>query len=379
MATLPEIQPATVSAIWAAREAAAKSWDSIGLSMSELGSDCDRALWLSYRWASKAEKLTGQKLRLFETGHEQERRMIADLRLVPGVTVYDVDPERIGRDGKPAQFKVYSHGGHVRGKLDGKVIGLPEAPKTLHVLECKSHNKKNFDELVKKKVKAAKYAHWLQCQKYMQLEGLTRCLYMAVCKDNDDLYSERLEYDAVAITQLDARLERIIALPQPPSRIAENPDKFPCMFCRQKDVCHSAEFGRRHCRTCVHAIPIVDETNNAQWVCEKFKKQLTVDEQRAGCHAHLFLPDAVPGKQVDAGDDWVAYEMRDGSRWVDQEKKAATEPTQTALLRYWWHPESSALWSSRENEKEKSGSELVEEITAQEYMQAQAHFAAAGK
>jgi hypothetical protein len=285
MAPLPAIQSSTLRAINAAREAGAINWDSIGISMSELGSECDRALWLSHRWASAAEQLTAPKLRRFETGNIEEDRLIADLRRVPNVEVLDRDPDRLDRGGNPQQFKVYSHGGHVRGKLDALACGLPEAPKTWHVVECKSHNDDSFKALQKKGVKESKPAHWLQCQKYMQLMNLTRCLYLAVNKNNDEIYCERIEFDAVAVMQLDARLDRVISTPEAPSRIKDKPTDYPCLLCRHKDVCHGETFGRNHCRTCLHATPIVDAGTSAKWVCEKFGKELSVDDQRAGCHA----------------------------------------------------------------------------------------------
>jgi hypothetical protein len=37
---------------------------------------------------------------------------------------------------------------------------------------------------------------------------------------------------------------------------------------------------------------------------------------------HLFVPDLVPAEPVDAGDDWVAYRLKDGSAWID-----GAEPT----------------------------------------------------
>lgn len=376
MAPLPPNELLTLRAIWTAWEAAQQNWDSIGISMSALGSECDRQIWMDFRWVSPAEYLTGQKLRLFETGHQQETRLIADLRKVPGVTVWDTDPDRPGK-----QWKVYSHGGHVRGKLDGVAEGLPDAPKAPHVVECKSHNKKNFDELVKKRaegkgLKEAKIAHWYQCQKYMQLMQIDRCLYMAVCKDNDDLYLERIKYDPIAVAQLDARLERIIGYNRPPSRIAENPGKYPCMFCRHKGVCHTEDFGRINCRTCVHSTPVIVEgSNDATWTCAKHGKNLTVDEQRAGCEYHLFLPDVVPGEQIDAGDDWVAYTLRDGKRWVNQEKKAAVEPEQidTPQLRYFWNQATQELLKA--DAEDMPTLDGFEELTAEEFAQAAAWLA----
>jgi hypothetical protein len=106
-----------------------------------------------------------------------------------------------------------------------------------------------------------------------------------------------------------------------------------------------------------------------QWLCEKHNKTLTQDEQRAGCHAHLYLPDMVPGKQVDAGDDFVVYELTDGSTWTDQEKKPAP------LIRYWWHAESGSLWSTDDGEHAAPNDPLVEELSAEEYADAQAYYA----
>jgi hypothetical protein len=195
------------------------------------------------------------------------------------------------------------------------------------VVECKSHNDKNFKEIVKKGIKVGKPAHWWQCQKYMELTGLDRCLYIAVNKNTDELHAERVHYDAAAVMQLNVRLERVIMQNVAPGRISEDPNSFLCMWCRHKAVCHRETFGRQHCRTCVHSTPIVDHhETSAPWLCEKFDRTLSLDEQRAGCHAHLYLPDAVPGDQFDSGDDWVAYKMRDGSTWTDQEQKAPPEP-----------------------------------------------------
>ena len=40
-------------------------------------------------------------------------------------------------------------------------------------------------------------------------------------------------------------------------------------------------------------------------------------DQRAGCDQHLYVPDLVPGEQIDAGTDWVSYQFPDGGVWCD--------------------------------------------------------------
>jgi hypothetical protein len=40
-------------------------------------------------------------------------------------------------------------------------------------------------------------------------------------------------------------------------------------------------------------------------------------EQRSACAKHLFIPDLVPGEVINAGEDFVAYRMKDGASWVN--------------------------------------------------------------
>jgi hypothetical protein len=366
MVALPASLPNTARSVAAAREGRQQQFDSYGLSMSELGSECDRALWMAFRWASLHEQIDGRKARLFETGHIEEKRILNDLEQVPGVRVERLDPTT----GK--QWKVYALGGHLRGKLDALADGLPEAPKTVHVIECKSHNEKSFNEVKAKGVKKAKIAHWWQCQFYMHMQGLDRCVYYAVNKNDDDEHTERLEYDAVAVMQMLVRIETVISANRAPARIKDDPKSYPCIICRHKAVCHREVFGRNHCRTCVHSSPIIDPHDTAgQWLCERHNKTLTMTEQQAGCHAHLYLPDVVPGDQTDAGDDFIVYTMRDGSTWTDQEKKPPP------IIRYFWHPESSSLWTTDDGSHPGEGGgdgALVEELSAEEYAAAQAYY-----
>ena len=64
---------------------------------------------------------------------------------------------------------------------------------------------KSFRELVAKGVAEAKPQHQAQMQIYMHLTGLTRAMYVAVCKDTDDLHVERVRADADAAERLLAK------------------------------------------------------------------------------------------------------------------------------------------------------------------------------
>ena len=88
MAPLPAPSSPTVDAIYAAYEAAADDGYRDHLGASLIGAACERALWYSFRWATRARH-AGRRLRLFETGYLAEARFVADLRRI-GVTVLDL-------------------------------------------------------------------------------------------------------------------------------------------------------------------------------------------------------------------------------------------------------------------------------------------------
>lgn len=300
----------TVAAIHRAYEEANDEDRRGYLGASIIGKECERELWLYFRWATEPEKFDGRMLRLFQTGHREEARMVDDLRRA-GVEVWDVDP----RTGK--QFSISNLGGHFKGHLDGVALGILEAPKTPHVLELKTHNTKSFTALRNQGVRKAKPEHYAQMQIYMHHMDLKRAFYLAHNKDTDELYAERIEYDAVAAIGYLARAERIITDERPPARLHGDPEKWPCMFCSQRWTCHGLAWAPRNCRTCLHSSPQMD--GDGRWTCARDGRDLSREDQAAGCIHHLYIPDLVPGLQVDADLDrgTVTYELDDGSTFVD--------------------------------------------------------------
>lgn len=311
MALLPEPIPYTVAAIYLAYEEANESWDGATISVSTLADDCQRKLFYDFRWVSQQEAHSGRTLRIFETGNIEEDRIVENLRMI-GCEVWDVDPDT-GR-----QFVVKACGGHVKGKLDAEVLGLPDAPKTVHVAEIKSHNAKSFAKLLKEGVKSAKPLHYGQLQTYMYLRGRDRGIYLAVCKDTDELYAERVELDVEYVIRLLARAQRIIDADVPPPKLHEDPEHkmaFECGWCRHKPVCHLNKMPRINCRTCIHSAP---ETGGT-WSCARWSKPLSLEEQAVGCPTHLFAPGLIAGEQVDYNEssETITYRLNDGSIWVD--------------------------------------------------------------
>lgn len=256
------------------------------LGASEIGGVCERAAWLSFRWARR-EVMPGRMYRLFDTGKMEESRIAADLRAV-GLHVELFNPLT------GWQFSYSAIDGHFGGSIDGKVSG-GELART-HVLEMKTHNDKSFKGVVLKGVKVAKPEHYWQMQAYMGLSGLNAALYVAVNKNTDELYTEAVTFDDDEFGEVLKKAERVIFGKNPPARISEKPTFFGCQFCRYRPMCFEGELPEeKNCRTCLHSTPL----EAGAWRCEARGKLLTLDEQRAGCEEHLFIPKLVPAGQVD--------------------------------------------------------------------------------
>lgn len=319
MAPLPRPKSKIPDLIYAGYEANANDWDGLGFSASQLGTECDRAIWYAFRWAPPKEKMPGRVLRLMETGAREEDRVVDNLRMA-GMVVDDVDPSN-GR-----QWTARALGGFVRGKLDGIIwSGVPESPAKPHILEIKTHGVKSFGQIKVHGVQKAKPDHYFQMLVYMGTRGIDRAIYFAVCKDTDELYVERLKFDGAAYSRLIARLQRILESDNAPAPISEKRNAPDCRFCKSKALCLGESFARVTCRSCIHSTALTH--GDAAWDCSRFSKPLSADEQRAACPAHLFQPSLVPGIQVDVDEasETISYTLRDGSIWIDGQD-ASHEP-----------------------------------------------------
>jgi hypothetical protein len=305
MAPIPRPTPSTLRAVQAALEADRDEWESVGVPAGDIGVECDRAIWLAFRRASVPETIDWRKRRIFERGNIEETRLLDLLRMV-GCEVWG------------EQDRVSAAGGHLRGKIDGRALGLLEAPKTEHIVECKSAKDEYFKPVKKNGVKIGMPKHYATFQFYMHGLGIDRVYYMMSNKNDEDLHFERVNYDAdFAIRQV-ARIERIINMAEPPSRLCSKRDDFRGMFCRQAGVCWGEVMPRSHCRTCLHSTPLMD--GNAGWDCSRHSKPLSLVEQDAGCPAHLYVPSLLVGLEqieVDEDREEITYRRPDGSIWID--------------------------------------------------------------
>ncbi len=289
-------------------------WRRPHLGASVIGNECSRQLWYGFRWASKKE-FPGRMLRLFKRGHKEEDWVAEDL-IRAGIALQTIDPET----GEQWVFSWF--GGHFGGSCDGLGTGFPEAKKAIHVFECKSSNTKYFKEMVKKKVKEAKPEHYAQMQTYMHgaiERGIKarRAYYVMVCKETDDIYTERVVYDKAEAEAIIHKARLIISSNNPLSKISEDPTWYKCNFCDYNSICHleKVENLERNCRTCLSSTPMDD----GSWHCQLLDESVDTDEQRKGCADHLFIPTLLPWDAINADKEYraITYEDRNGVKFVD--------------------------------------------------------------
>lgn len=274
------------------------------LGASLLGHPCDRWLWLSFRWAVQ-EQFPGRILRLFRRGQNEEATIISDLRAI-GLDV------RGTIDGKQARV---DFGAHVSGSLDAIIEkGVPEAPKARHIAEFKTHSKKSFDDMEKNGVEKSKPQHWVQMQVYMHGTEIDRALYVAVCKDDDRIYTERVKYDKEAAEKAIERGHRITLADRMPEPMpGASASWYQCKFCPAYELCHETKLTKHaNCRTCAHSTAKPDSS----WRCERHEADgIPVEWQREGCDQHILHPDLVPWQlDTEASTQWEAVWLIDGKQ-----------------------------------------------------------------
>ena len=256
---------------------------------SIMGGKCGRAIWYSFRWATKPN-FGGRLLRLFNRGHLEEARFIAML-LAIGVTVYQ-------QDENGNQYRISGSAGHYGGSGDGIGVNIPDIPPGVaSVLEFKTHNDASFKTLVKEGVRSAKFEHYVQMQQYMRKMQLTIALYMAVNKNNDELYAEIVPLDVATADVFIDRADKIIWMVNAPEKIGKPPSagNYDCKWCDHRPVCHLKAAPAVNCRTCRFGFPTPN--GDAEWVCTNALNapvtpvQIDKARQLTGCNHYTKHPD----------------------------------------------------------------------------------------
>lgn len=246
------------------------------LGSSFIGEECIRQIWFDWRGFAR-EGFGGRMLRLFETGHQQEDRIVKNLRDA-GFEVWAVDSE--GR-----QFEAVDETGHFITKVDGVIKNVPGSEDKPHILEIKTHNKNSFAGIVKKGIKESKPMHYAQVQISMALKKQDRALYVALCKDDEQFYVERVKEDKAEQAKLQKKIISLVDARMRPAGISDDASSFGCKFCSMKAVCLKEEPPIKTCRSCNMSRP----AENGTWVCDLTGNELTQLQQQAACSEYEAL------------------------------------------------------------------------------------------
>jgi len=318
MAKIPDTQDPTLLAVDVAMEAAQETEPRPYLGASSLGGPCDRQLWYTFRWV-KRRVIEASGLRRIDDGHRGETVLADRLRMVSGIN--------LSTEKEPGvQHNFQDLGGHFRGNCDGLITGLLQSPKKLHVWECKIVNEQKFKKLMLLKntrgedlaLKEWDAVYYGQAQIYMHYFKADRHYLTAGSPGVRDVTSVRTKYNEADALALIKKAERVIFADRAPTRISSDPAWHECRYCNFRGVCHETELPElKTCRSCMHSTPV----GEGGWRCEKHNKALGLHEQRVGCSDHLFHPDMVPAEQLDYGEDWVSYRLKDGTIWKNETEK----------------------------------------------------------
>jgi len=252
------------------------------MGVSLIGNECERYLFLVFRWAV-APNFPGRILRLFRRGQLEENQIVLDLKNI-GIYVHD-------------QQKRVNFNYHVSGSIDGIIKGgIPEAPKSEHLLEMKSYNDSRFKKLKKEGVEKSDSVYFVQCNVYMDGLGIDRALFYAVNKNTDEIYTERLRLDKKVSKKYIERAQKITMSDRLPYPLSTDRTFFKCKMCNMHEFCHKTNLTKEvNCRTCAHSTAEPDNT----FPCDLHKGEIPVEYQYQGCRSHVLHPDLVPWKQVE--------------------------------------------------------------------------------
>jgi len=203
---------------------------------SRLGDVCSRRLQYEYLKVPRDEDggFAGQSLRIFALGHVLEDLAIEWLRKA------GFDLRTRNRHGE--QFGFTAAGGRVQGHADGVILATPNGMAVPALWECKSANAKNWRDIAKRGVRAAKPVYAAQIALYQAYLGLTEnpALFTAINKDSCELWHELVPFDAAlaqATSDKAVQILRACDAGELMPRHTADPEHFECRFCPWKERC----------------------------------------------------------------------------------------------------------------------------------------------
>lgn len=205
---------------------------------SRLGVECERALFYEYTHTPKDSdrNFKGKTLRVFNMGHDGEKRMAEYLRMAG----FELLTER--PDGKQFGFWIAPHPetgkARIAGHLDGVITKAPAIeflPLPIYgpcLWENKELGAKSWNDVLKKGLQRSKPIYFVQMQIYMPYLGLTEHpgLFTAENRDTGELYAELIPFDAGVAQAASDKGARVISAGEAENlpRIATTSNDYRC-------------------------------------------------------------------------------------------------------------------------------------------------------
>lgn len=204
------------------------------LGMSEAGHPCDRYLWFRFRRFTPAP-IEPRIYLLFRFGDKVEELVCHHLRAA-GYQLEHAWPD--------PQLAFSTLGGLLRGHSDG-IIHLPDGKA---ILEIKSANRKKFQAFALGGVRKVYEKYYWQAQLYMGSAGLSRTLFVIVCKDDSNIHTEIVPFSQADFDSAIARISRLVTGCVWP-KVQDIPD---CQYCDFRIHCKTTEGVQveHSCMTC---------------------------------------------------------------------------------------------------------------------------------
>lgn len=280
------------------------------LGMSQIGEECRRKLFYSFRGVCKRE-ISASGIKAIEDGFMQEDKMAERLKMLPYIELHTVD------DTTGNQIGFYLLLDHFRGHCDGIIRGIKEAPITWHIWEHKSVNVKKFEKIIsirekdgeKNTLKLWDEIYYAQAQIYMHCSKLERHFLTVTSPGGRDYTSVRTDYNKKEAEGIIEKAKVIIFDNWTiPAKLSENREFFKCKWCEFQGVCHDNDIPDVNCKTCRYREPVKDGKNN----CLLSENEIDDTTLNAGCNSHVFNPALINVKLIEHQQDGCLYKTENG-------------------------------------------------------------------
>lgn len=301
------------------------------LGMSQIGEECWRKLFYSFRNANK-KKWEAQGVRNIEDGFVQEDIMAIRLQMLSYIELYtnteNIPVNSIGMNLISSQKNNNQIGfllllDHFRGHCDGMILGIKQAPKTWHVWENKSINESKFNKLEKLKNENEKEAlkkwdeiYFAQAIIYMHCSNTKRHYLTAQTPGGRQYTSCRTDYNKSIADGIITKAKTIIFDNwNIPSKLSEKREFYKCKWCEFSGICHDGDIPLVHCKTCRYSEPV----KNGERHCH-YKEQIIDNKQldEDNCLFHIYNPALLPNvKLLEQQEDGCVYNTDDGFQFAN--------------------------------------------------------------